>query len=72
MFIIETIFSVFTLLAMLLMSNRHHLAPALGVTVNFCWVVLWIYTGQYGFLFLDVGILLIYVRTAKKQLKGEW
>lgn len=72
MFIIETVLSIFTLLSMLLLSNGHFLAPGLGIAVNFCWVLMWFYTAQYGFLFLDAGILLIYFRTLKKQLKGEW
>jgi len=71
-FIIEICFSVATLYAMLLLSDRHPAAPSLGILVNMFWAILWLYTGQYGFLLLDLGILLIYIRALKKQMKGEW
>lgn len=72
MLAIEICFSVATLYAMLLLSDRHRAAPSLGIVVNIFWAIMWLYTKQYGFLLLDIGILLIYVRALNKQLKGEW
>ena len=72
MLIIEICLSAATLYAMLLLSDRHPVAPSLGILVNLFWVGMWIYTKQYGFLLIDVGILLIYIRALKKQFKGEW
>lgn len=72
MFFIETFLSVLTLSAMLLLSERRPVAPILGLAVGIVWVLMWVYTGQYGFLFLDAGIIFIYARILRKQSKGEW
>ena len=73
MFWIETLLSIFTLSAMFMLRNGHRVAPILGVVVNSCWVINWLFiTHQYGFLFLDAGIAYLYWDTLIKQLKGEW
>ena len=72
MFWIETFLSAWAIFAIRLLTIKHKAGPFIALTGNMCWVSMWIYTGQYGFLFVDVGLMLIYWDTLLKQLRGEW
>jgi hypothetical protein len=72
MFWIETFLSAWAIYAIRLLTLKDRKGPVIALLGNACWVSMWIYTKQYGFLFVDVGLMIIYWDTLRKQLKGEW
>jgi len=54
------------------MSEGYIIATFLGLFVSILWILVWVFSEQYGFLFLGFGYILIYSRAIKKQLTGGY
>ena len=61
MFWIEIFLSIWALAAVRLLAQGHKLGPLIGWVGQVLWVSMWIFTSQYGFLLIDVGLAYIYL-----------
>jgi len=61
MFWIEIILSIWALAAIRLLAIGHKLGPLIGWVGQILWVSMWLYTSQYGFLLIDIGLAYIYL-----------
>ena len=61
MFWIEIILSIWALVAIRLLAQGHKLGPLVGWVGQILWVSMWIYTDQFGFLLIDIGLAYIYL-----------
>ena len=60
MIYIEVALSLWTLVAIRLFGQGRKLGSIMAVIANLCWLSMWMYTKQYGFILVDLGLLLIY------------
>ena len=60
MIYIEVALSLWTLVAIRLFGQGRKLGAIMAVIANLCWLSMWMYTKQYGFILVDLGLLLIY------------
>ena len=58
---IESFLSVWALVAIRMLAQGHRLGPIVGWLGQVLWVSMLIYTGQYGFILIDVGLGYIYL-----------
>lgn len=65
---IESFLSIWALVAIRLLAQGHKAGPIVGWIGQVLWVSMWIYTGQYGFILIDVGLGYIYLEA---YLKGK-
>ena len=61
MFWIEIFLSIWALAAVRLLAQGHKLGPLIGWVGQVLWVSMWIYTSQFGFLLIDIGLAYIYL-----------
>ncbi len=61
MFWIEIILSIWALIAIRLLAQGHKLGPLVGWVGQILWVSMWIFTSQFGFLLIDIGLAYIYL-----------
>ena len=61
MFWIEIFLSIWALAAVRLLAVGHKLGPLVGWVGQVLWVSMWLYTSQYGFLLIDIGLAYIYL-----------
>ncbi len=72
MIYIEIVLSIWTLIAIRLFGQGRKLGSIMAVLANICWLSMWLYTKQYGFILIDSGLLIIYWERLMKDLtKGE-
>ena len=72
MIYIEILLSLWTLIAIRLFGQGRKLGSIMAVLANICWLSMWLYTKQYGFILIDSGLLIIYWERLMKDLtKGE-
>jgi len=70
MIFIELILSGWTLLTIWMITNHHHKwGVPLALGTQFCWIGMWLYTGQYGFLLIDFGMIAIYSESLYRRFK---
>jgi len=69
---LQLFLSFFTLLATHLLSRGHSFAPAMGMVVNWLWVIFFVNTEQYGIIPLGVGMVIVYAHTLSKQAREKW
>ena len=60
MIYIEVALSLWTLVAIRLFGQGRKLGSIMAVTANIGWLSMGMYTKQYGFILVDLGLLLIY------------
>ena len=60
MIYIEVALSLWTLVAIRLFGHGRKLGSIMAVTANIGWLSMWMYTKQYGFILVALGLLLIY------------
>jgi len=53
-----------------MLAQGHRLGPIVGWLGQVLWVSMWIYTGQYGFILIDVGLGYIYLEAYLKGRKN--
>ncbi len=70
MIFLELLLSITTLSGIRLFGKGKRLGSILCVISNFGWVGMWVYTGQYGFIPVDLGLMMIYWERLISQLKG--
>ena len=72
MIYIEILLSLWTLIAIRLFGQGRKLGSIMAVTANIGWLSMWVYTKQYGFSLVDLGLLLVYWERLMHDLtKGE-
>ena len=70
MIFIELLLSISTLIGIRLFGQGKRIGAVTCVLSNFGWLSMWIYTGLYGFIPVDLGLMLIYWERLYSQLKG--
>jgi len=70
MIFLELLLSIVTLYGIRLFGKGKRRGSIVCVVSNFGWLSMWIYTGQYGFIPIDLGLLIIYWERLIFQMKG--
>ena len=60
MIFIELALSCWTLYAIRLFGQGKKRGAVMALLANICWISMWIYTAQYGFIPIDVGLMFVY------------
>ena len=62
MFFIEFLYSILTLISAYAVVFQFYpvVGVILGAVMQLLWIHLWTVTGQFGIIFLDVGLLILY------------
>ena len=72
MIYIEILLSLLTLIAIRLFGQGRKLGSIMAVLANIGWLSMWLYTKQYGFILVDLSLLLVYWERLMYDLtKGE-
>ena len=67
---IELLLSITTLIGIRLFGQGKRIGAVTCVLTNYGWLSMWIYTGQYGFIPVDLGLMFIYWERLYSHMKG--
>ena len=70
MIYVELLLSIITLIGIRLFGQGRRTGAVMCVLSNFGWLSMWVYTGQYGLIPVDLGLMFIYWERLYSQLKG--
>ena len=58
--LLEIALSLLALLSVRMIAINHRYGGYIGVSCQVCWVSYWLFSKQFGFLIIDVGLIFIY------------